>query len=185
MKFTSGDGKAAFEHTASHVIHLTMPHITESGGLRKEAMLKHCAYFAKLASFSLNSVEITASLLGAEVSILMNTFPNHLFIFIGSPLPLHTPNFFKRQVPNNIDRPVLDLLTDETVSMTYANATLPVGGILKKYQLLTSELIVSLLVFLFIMLPIVFFGLEALASVQNPIRTDITKSSLSQERKNQ
>lgn len=141
--------------------------------------------YAELAFFLLSAVKITASMFGAEVSSLMNTFPNHLIIFIGSPLPLHTPNFFKRQAPNNIDRPVLDLLTDETVSMTYANATLPVGGILKKYQLLTSELIVSLLVFLFIMLPIVFFGLEALASVQNPIRTDITMASSSQERKNQ
>ena len=43
MKFSPGDRKAVFEH-AANVIHLTMPHIAESGGLRKEVMLKHCAY---------------------------------------------------------------------------------------------------------------------------------------------
>jgi len=70
----------------------------------------------------------------------------------------------------------------ESFITDYTNTS---SGILNKYQLLTPALITSLLVFFFIILPIVFCGINALASIQNPIRMDMTKSFNALEKKNQ
>lgn len=67
----------------------------------------------------------------------------------------------------------------------YANSTLPEGGILKRYQLLTPGLITVLLIVFFILVPVVMVGMQALASIQTPIRVDLPKNFNSQERKNQ
>lgn len=112
-------------------------------------------------------------------------FSDYFVIYTGIPLAPISYNFYKRQEPNNPDRPVLDLSEEGPVLPTYTNTTLPSGGILKKYQLLTPELITSLTVFLFIISPILIFGLKALAGIQNPIRLDVSKTFDAQERKNQ
>jgi len=123
------------------------------------------------------------SLLHEELASL--PFPDYFVIYTGIPSASSSNDLFKRQAPYDPDRPVLDLLEEESVLPAYTNTTLPNGGILKKYQLLTPELITSLSVFLFIMLPILFVGLSALAGVQNPIRLDVSKTFNAQERKNQ
>jgi len=106
-------------------------------------------------------------LLCQELDLLAGKFTRHLVILLGSPSP-SVSGFLKRQAPS--------LITD------YTNTT---SGVLDKYQLLTPALITSLLVFFFIILPIVFFGINALASIQNPIRMDMTKSFNALEKKNQ
>lgn len=115
------------------------------------------------------------SLLADELSLLATTFPDHLVVYTGSPLPSH----YKRQSPP--ERPVLNF---DAVPLT-ANATLPTGGILKRYQLLTPGLITGLLVAFFILVPVTMLGLNALASIQNPLRVDTSKTFNAQERKNQ
>lgn len=115
------------------------------------------------------------SMLADELSLLATTFPDHLVVYTGSPLPSH----YKRQLAETPDRPVLD-----TVPLA-DNTTLPTGGILKKYQLLTPGLITALLVAFFILVPVTTLGLNALASIQNPLRVDTSKSFNAQERKNQ
>ncbi|TFY79182.1 hypothetical protein EWM64_g4834 [Hericium alpestre] len=59
------------------------------------------------------------------------------------------------------------------------------GGILKRYQLLTPALITALLIAFFVLVPIVFFGVSALASIQSPLRIEAPKGFSSQEKKNQ
>jgi len=128
------------------------------------------------ASWLSRSLEST---LETELSTFTSAFHNHLIVYAGS--PLSSSPFFKRQAADVPDRPILDF---EGVD-SYDNTTLPEGGILKRYQLLTPALISTLLVSFFILVPVLFFGLTALASVQNPVRSDVSKTFNAQERKNQ
>jgi hypothetical protein len=125
-------------------------------------------------------------LLGIELESLAAEFPDHLVIYTGS--PLSSPSAFsKRQGADTPDRPILDLsLHSLTFSASAAaNTTLPSGGILKKYQVLTPGLITILLVVFFILVPVLLVGMNALASIQNPVRSDVSKNFNAQERKNQ
>jgi hypothetical protein len=117
-------------------------------------------------------------MLADELSLLATTFPNHLVVYTGSPLPSH----YKRQYSDDTpERPVLDF---DPVPLA-ANTTLPTGGILKRFQLLTPGLITALLVTFFVLVPVTMLGLKALASIQNPLRVDTSKTFNAQERKNQ
>jgi hypothetical protein len=122
-------------------------------------------------------------LLGIELESIAAEFPDHFVIYIGSPL---SSAFSKRQAADTPDRPILDMTSQPpTFSSAAANTTLPSGGILKKYQILTPGLITILLVVFFIFVPVLLVGINALASIQNPVRTDVSKSFNAQERKNQ
>ncbi|KAF9020232.1 hypothetical protein BDZ89DRAFT_1203997 [Hymenopellis radicata] len=59
------------------------------------------------------------------------------------------------------------------------------GGILARYQLLTPALITTLLVVLFVLLPLLYFGISALASIQSPVRMDAPKGYSAGDKKNQ
>ncbi|KIK07589.1 hypothetical protein K443DRAFT_86777 [Laccaria amethystina LaAM-08-1] len=107
------------------------------------------------------------SILGHELSALASIFPSHLIIYAGAPLPAPS----RRQLNENVH--------------AAANTTLPAGGILKRYQLLTPGLITVLLVTFFLLTPLVMFGINALASIQNPLRVDAPKGFNAQEKKNQ
>jgi hypothetical protein len=124
-------------------------------------------------------------LLGIELESLAAEFPNHLVIYTGSPLPFSA--FSKRQATDTPDRPILDMSSQPLAfsASAAANTTLPSGGILKRYQILTPGLITILLVVFFIFMPVLLLGMNALASIQNPVRTDVSKSFNAQERKNQ
>jgi hypothetical protein len=61
----------------------------------------------------------------------------------------------------------------------------PVGGILARYQLLTPALITGLLLVVFLLVPIVLFGVSALASIQSPLRVQPPKGFSADEKKNQ
>jgi len=149
---------SSFEHPSEkHVLAIIMPDLSESGKVRKAAMASH------------------ESLLSQTLEVSATEFTNHLVIFVGSPLSTLSGNF-KRQEP----------IPSVVRSSDYSNTRLSASGVLNKYQLLTPELITSLLVSFFIILPIAFYGLKALASIQNPISMDTTKSSFyALEKKNQ
>jgi hypothetical protein len=112
-------------------------------------------------------------MLADELSLLATAFPDHIAVYTGSALPSH----YKRQQP---DRPLLNF--DAGLA---PNTTLPTGGILKRFQLLTPGLITALLVTFFVLVPVTMLGLNALASIQNPSRMDTSKTFNAQERKNQ
>ncbi|KAI0637620.1 hypothetical protein C8Q77DRAFT_1268648 [Trametes polyzona] len=112
------------------------------------------------------------SWLSAELSKIEATFSNYLVIYSGSPASL----LHSRQ--------------STTSSSTFGSAAAPAdsnasGGILKRYQLLTPGLILALLVALFVLLPIVFIGVQALASIQSPLSNEIPKGFSAEEKKNQ
>ncbi|KAJ7672101.1 hypothetical protein B0H17DRAFT_1084466 [Mycena rosella] len=108
------------------------------------------------------------ALLSAELAALASAFPNHLIIYTGS----SAPSFAKRA-------PILDTLSTAPHNRTST------GGILTRYQLLTPGLITTLLITLFVLVPIVMLGIQALASIQSPMRNELPKGYDAQEKKNQ
>ncbi|KAK0231335.1 hypothetical protein IW262DRAFT_1262005 [Armillaria fumosa] len=98
-------------------------------------------------------------------------YSQHLTIYSTSVLPTH----HKRQSPDST--PVLDLSS--------ASVAPPKGGILARYQLLTPGLILVLLIVVGVLLPIIYFGIQALASIQSPVRMDAPKGFNAADKKNQ
>jgi hypothetical protein len=83
-------------------------------------------------------------------------------VYVGSP---HTQYHLKRQSPPSA-------------------ILAPSGGILHRYQLLTPALIIILFVTFFVLMPVVYFGVSALASIQSPLKVEAPKGYSAQERKN-
>ncbi|KAJ7125410.1 hypothetical protein C8R44DRAFT_618812 [Mycena epipterygia] len=106
------------------------------------------------------------ALLSTELEALASTFPNHLIIYTGS----SSLSFAKRAAP---------------ITGSIRNGTATTGGILARYQLLTPGLITTLLITLFVLVPIVMVGIQALASIQSPLRNEIPKGYNAAEKKNQ
>ncbi|KAK7057787.1 hypothetical protein R3P38DRAFT_2680789 [Favolaschia claudopus] len=111
------------------------------------------------------------TLLSTELSSIASTFPNHLIIYTASSassLSLHA----KRATPAN------------AIPSTSAKPHTK-GGILAHYQLLTPGIISSLLVTLFVLVPIIMLGIQALGSIQSSLKNEIPKSFDATEKKNQ
>jgi len=120
------------------------------------------------------------SLLAKELDILTSTFSKHLVIYSSS----HSPNFFRRQFDPQTDPAAIH--ADAYASPFAApNTTLPKGGIFKRYQLLTPALIMSLLVVFFVLIPVVMLGINALSSIQSPLRAEPPKAFNARDKKNQ
>lgn len=85
----------------------------------------------------------------------------------------------------SLDDEITDVPLLFGAALAPSNSTLPEGGILKRYQLLTPGLILSLLVAFFVLVPIVILGVSALAGIQSSVRMDAPKGFNAQERKNQ
>ncbi|KAF9458008.1 vacuolar ATP synthase subunit S1-domain-containing protein [Collybia nuda] len=157
LDLTNGD-KEPFSDGLKYVINMDLPSLEASGGSRKDEMSTHDTFLAD------------------ELEFLATRFPNHLIIYTGSsPSAIH-----KRQSPPLA--PVRPALVSINAPV---NTTLPEGGILKRYQLLTPGLITGLLVTIFILLPIVMLGFSALASIQSPLRVEPPKGYSASERKTQ
>ncbi|KAJ7496589.1 hypothetical protein FB451DRAFT_1549683 [Mycena latifolia] len=107
------------------------------------------------------------ALLSTELESLASTFPNHLIIYTGS----SSLSFAKRAAA--------------PITGSVRNGTASTGGILTRYQLLTPGLITTLLVTLFVLVPIVMVGIQALASIQSPMRNELPKGYDAAEKKNQ
>jgi len=155
LEYSLGQSDITPEQDTKHVVFLTMPTLHEYGTARQDAMSKY------------------ESLLADELSLLATTFSDYLVVYTGSSLPSH----YKRQFSD-----ISELPDPFTLA---ANTTLPTGGILKRFQLLTPGLITALLVTFFVLVPVTMLGLNALASIQNPLRVDTSKTFNAQERKNQ
>ncbi|KAK1227262.1 hypothetical protein PQX77_009749 [Marasmius sp. AFHP31] len=160
-----GQGAVSLNGGDKSVVILSMP---ELGGesSRKNTMLEH------------------DYLLSSALSAL--PFNNHLIIYTGS-----TPNLYKRQAQLDGEgnasphRPTLDVSPSSSASQIVAPKQ-PKSGILHRYQLLTPGLIIILAFVLFIFLPVLYFGISALASIQNPLRTELSSKSFNaNEKKNQ
>lgn len=116
-------------------------------------------------------------LLSKELDRLAALTSNHLVIYAGSHIPLE-----RRALPplSEFDSP-----PDAAVPPSTTAVASPKGGILHRYQLLTPALITSLLVAIFILVPIVMIGINALASIQSTLRSEAPKDYSAQEKKMQ
>lgn len=94
------------------------------------------------------------------------------------------PSLHARQEFVEDDGPALEFLAPPSAAAP-SKAASPEGGILKRYQLLTPGLIISLLVAFFVLVPVIFVGISALASIQSPVRLDAPKGFNAAEKKNQ
>jgi len=108
--------------------------------------------------------------LSSGLEAIANVFPNHIVVFAGSSIPS------KRRFDDTARVNAFD---------PQPSASKKEGGILSRFQLLTPGLITTLFIAFFILVPIVFVGISALASIQSPLRVEAPKGYNAQERKNQ
>ncbi|KAF9242951.1 hypothetical protein BU15DRAFT_43339 [Melanogaster broomeanus] len=151
-----GSGEWILETDKKHVLTVSMPPVEGSTRYRKTMMVEH------------------ESLLSSELDKLADFTSNHLVIYSGSHIPLE-----RRQFP-----PLSEYDSPPEAGVLY-DATSPKAGILQNYQLLTPGLITSLLVVFFILIPVVMLGINALASIQSPLRSEAPKGYSAQEKKAQ
>ncbi|KAJ3995709.1 hypothetical protein F5050DRAFT_1572999 [Lentinula boryana] len=147
---------------AKSVVIINMPAI--EGSQRKTSMAEHDA----LLSTTLTSLP----------------FSNHVVIYTGTS-PMHSKRQEDLSTP---ERPVLDLNDAGSLAPSPFSilAKKNKRGILHNYQLLTPGLIMVLLVVLFLFLPVLYFGISAMASIQSPLRLDaMPKGFNANDRKNQ
>ncbi|KAF5385625.1 hypothetical protein D9757_005558 [Collybiopsis confluens] len=153
-------GLSLSSSTKSTVVIVNLPGLDFEGS-RKDSMADHDALLATMLE-SLRS-------------------SNQIIILTGS-----APILSKRQEDlSTSPRPALELSSSSSPASPSAMAKNK-GGILHRYQLLTPGLIMVLLIVLFVFLPILYFGISALASIQSSVRLDaMPKGYNANERKNQ
>lgn len=100
-----------------------------------------------------------------------STFPNHLIIYSSD-----SSRLVRRQ---------LDETPDSSSLFSASSHAMADGGILKRYQLLTPGLILTLIVVFFVFIPIIVLGINALAGIQSPIRVEAPRSFSAKDKKNQ
>ncbi|KAI0092475.1 hypothetical protein BDY19DRAFT_924543 [Irpex rosettiformis] len=145
-----------------HVVSLGMPTVDGSFGNRKQLMKEY------------------VNLLSLDLETISSEFPKHLVVYAGWMSSLET----RQELPDEESTSLEGTLLPPPVKGA-AKAAPSDGGILKKYQLLTPGLIISLAVTFFVLVPIVFMGISSLASIQSPVRLDAPKGFSAVEKKNQ
>jgi hypothetical protein len=170
VEFSLGQGY--FSLGVKHVFSITMPTIETSGTARKSEMRTYGTFSFLFQVILLIITPSPESLLADELDHIASSFPNHLIVYTGCSSPLS-----KRQAPQPVpSRPILE-------NIFQANTTLPHGGILKRYQLLTPGLIMALLVAFFVLVPVAMVGFSALASIQSPLRVEAPKGYSASDKK--
>ena len=152
--------------SGKHVLCLSMPAVTETAGARRRSVSEHGASYLTLpsalspeADWILICMYPSEVRLASELERIERAFPRHLVVFAGS-----------RRQDDSAPEPA---------------PSPPAGGILARYQLLTPALISGLLLAFFVLIPIVLFGVSALASIQSPLRVNAPKGYSADEKKNQ
>lgn len=105
--------------------------------------------------------------LAGELEGLTSAFPHHLIVYSDWQQSSHVP--------------VASLASRQEQLSPSSSA----GGILKHYQLLSPGLILSLFLVFFVLLPIVMVGIQALSSIQSPVRLDGKMLAEYRQKKNQ
>jgi len=100
-----------------------------------------------------------------------SAFPDHLIVYSSD-----SSRFVRRQLEETANSGSL---------FSAPNHTMAGVGILKRYQLLTPGLILTLIVVFFVLVPIIVLGVNALASIQSPLRAEAPRSFSAKDKKNQ
>ncbi|KAH8106340.1 hypothetical protein BXZ70DRAFT_433961 [Cristinia sonorae] len=109
-------------------------------------------------------VTLTGSQLAGEIEGLSSAFPKHLVIYSDW-------------------QPTHSVLTRQEAPVAPSKKV--VGGILKHYQLLSPGLIISLFLSIFVLIPVVLVGIQALSSIKSPVRLDGKMLAEYRQKKNQ
>ncbi|KAI0761735.1 hypothetical protein BC629DRAFT_1294639 [Irpex lacteus] len=155
------------------------PHITSSS----EGKHVVCLGMPKVGGSSESRKQLVGdyeNLLSSDLETISTAFPKHLVVYAGWLSSLEA-----RQSPADEESSSLEDLLVPPQAKVAAKAAPSDGGILKRYQLLTPGLIISLAIAFFVLVPIVFFGISSLASIQSPVRLDAPKGFNAVEKKNQ
>ena len=159
---------------SKHVVCMHMPQIKGIAPHRKEAMAEHGACHISLPRRPKTERFTTELYLSNEIEAIGSLFPKYLVVFTGA-----VPHLSARQEPSELDSPSSSLLFAPNSTI------LQEGGILKRYQILTPALITSLLITFFVLVPIIMLGVQALASIQSPLSSEVPKGFDAQEKKTQ
>jgi len=98
-------------------------------------------------------------------------FPDHLIVYSSD-----SPLLMRRQLEETLDSSSLFSAPSDAGTS---------GGILKRYQLLTPGLILTLILVFFVFVPIIALGVNALAGIRSPIRAEAPRSFSAKDKKNQ
>ncbi|KIP05802.1 hypothetical protein PHLGIDRAFT_19598 [Phlebiopsis gigantea 11061_1 CR5-6] len=161
LSISTGEVGPHLEDTSDkkHVVCMGMAPLEGSSESRKEIMAKQ------------------ESQLASDIENISKTFSKYMVVYAG-----WNPMLRSRQ--DLEDGPALEFVAEPSPASP-SKAAAPAGGVLSKYQLLTPGLIISLIVGLFVLLPVVFLGISSLASIQSPVRLDAPKGFNAAEKKNQ
>ncbi len=145
-----------------------MPALTETAGARKRSVAEHgaCSSFSpylikEKTDWNTFTLFLPETRLASELERIGRAYPRHLVILAGS----------RRQ--------------DGPAPIPSGSPSPPEGGILARYQLLTPALISGLLIVFFVLVPIILFGVYALAGIQSPLSVQPPKGYSADEKKNQ
>ncbi|PSR73377.1 hypothetical protein PHLCEN_2v10669 [Hermanssonia centrifuga] len=164
LSVSAGEVKPHLEEQTEkkHVVCVGMPPLEGTSGDRKYLMSEH------------------ESQLSSDMNYIAAAFPKYLVVYAGWASSLESRQFYEDEELSPFD---LSFAPETLVSPSKAAAT--EGGILKRYQLLTPGLIITLLVVFFVLVPLVFMGISALASIQSSVRLDTPKGYNAMEKKTQ
>ncbi|KAI0346943.1 hypothetical protein BDW22DRAFT_476974 [Trametopsis cervina] len=119
-------------------------------------------------------------LLSSDLEAMSTAFPKHLVVYAG----WHSPIMARQADEETVVPSLSDVVAPQQTKMKAKTAARE-GGILKRYQLLTPGLIVTLFVTFFVLVPVVFIGISSLSSIQSSVRLDAPKGYSAAEKKNQ
>ncbi|KAJ3540833.1 hypothetical protein NM688_g6170 [Phlebia brevispora] len=157
-----------------HVICMGMSAVEGMGSQRKHMMGDHgTRHMNRHNSGSL--IQTAESRLSEDLKSIASAFPKHLVVYAGwSPAAHQHRQFYEED--DDVDFDLDDYaMASETPTIPSTRKAAPSGGILKRYQLLTPGLIVCLFVVLFVLLPVLYMSVSALASIQSSVRLDAPK----------
>lgn len=124
------------------------------------------------------------SRLSEDLASIAAAFPKHLVVYAG-----WNPTYDRRQFyeeDDDADYDLDDYAFPETPTTPITRKAVPSNaGILKRYQLLTPGLIVCLFVAFFVLFPVLYMSVSALASIQSSVGSEPPKGFNAVEKKNQ
>jgi len=155
-----GQGGITFHEGERHVVVVNMPSLEdEYGPFGRGETLSHCD-----------------KQLHHDISNVASVFPSHIVIYTSS------RPFTKRQAGEEPSESV-SLPIIENAAAPF-NSTLAKGSLVQRYRFFTPGLITAFLIVFGILVPLLMFGIYALASIQSPVRMDAPKGP-SLEKKHQ
>ncbi|KAG8935859.1 hypothetical protein FRC02_005858 [Tulasnella sp. 418] len=178
----------AFNNYDSKYVFVVEPPEVSGAGQRRRALVQDFGeqnnFLALVPSLSIDSIAETH--LSDRLKEIATRFPSHLVVLSGT----SSSEIGERHIPDSISSIVGAPRLSSAKKRYHSQSprTTPnsgkLGGVFKKYQLLTPGLITTLGITFFLVFPILYFVINALSSIKSPLRSEGGKQP-SAEKKNQ